>query len=327
MLRTLAALVAAQVLLAPVALVAQGPVRWSGYIQARETYRDGPGLSGSINRARLSASGGGAKDVTWRVQGEFRTGSVGTGRASVALQDAFVRYKPGALGITVGQYKTPFTREFITSLADIETADRSTVVDSLAPKRDIGVMADYSFGSDATVFLGVFNGEGQNVTANADSSLLIVGRVTGRPVPFLTLGANVADYGGDSTRYGVDVSIEYMGAIFRAEYVTQNRRRCRHRRRGLVRAGCLPGGSLGAARAQTGGFQPGWDQLRFQEQRYDRRRERGVSRREGASPGQLRLARDRRARKAYRHGDRPGAGEVLAQDTRSALQSLKSRSQ
>ncbi len=223
MLRTLAALVAAQVLLAPVALVAQGPVRWSGYIQARETYRDGPGLSGSINRARLSASGGGAKDVTWRVQGEFRTGSVGTGRASVALQDAFVRYKPGALGITVGQYKTPFTREFITSLADIETADRSTVVDSLAPKRDIGVMADYSFGSDATVFLGVFNGEGQNVTANADSSLLIVGRVTGRPVPFLTLGANVADYGGDSTRYGVDVSIEYMGAIFRAEYVTQNR--------------------------------------------------------------------------------------------------------
>ena len=33
----------------------------------------------------------------------------------------------------------------------------------------------------------------------------------------------MADYGGDSTRYGVDVSIEYMGAIFRAEYVTQNR--------------------------------------------------------------------------------------------------------
>ena len=142
--------------------------------------------------------------MTWRVQGEFRTGSVGTGRASVSLQDAYVRYKPGALGIQVGQYKTPFTREFITSLADIETADRSTVVDSLAPKRDIGVMADYAFGSDATVYLGVFNGEGQNITANADSSLLVVGRATGRPVPYLTLGANVADYGGDSTRYGVD---------------------------------------------------------------------------------------------------------------------------
>ena len=223
MLRTLAALVAAHFLLAPVALLAQGPVRWSGYIQARESYRDGPGLSGSINRARLSASGGGAKDVTWRVQGEFRTGSVGTGRASVSLQDAYVRYKPGAFGVQAGQFKTPFTREFITSLADIETADRSTVVDSLAPKRDIGVMADYAFGSDATVFLGVFNGEGQNITSNADSSLMVVGRITGRPVPFLTLGVNVAGYGGDSTRYGVDVSIEYMGAIFRAEYVGQNR--------------------------------------------------------------------------------------------------------
>ena len=46
-----------------------------------------------------------------------------------------------------GQFKTPFTREFITSLADVETADRATVVDSLAPKRDIGVMADYAIGS------------------------------------------------------------------------------------------------------------------------------------------------------------------------------------
>jgi hypothetical protein len=161
--------------------------------------------------------------VTWRIQGEFRQGSVGTGRASVALQDAVVRYKPGAFAIQAGQFKTPFTREFITSLSDIETADRSTVVDSLAPKRDIGVMAEYAFGADATVLLGLFNGEGQNVTANADSNYLIVGRVTGRPVPFLTLGANVADYAGDSTRYGVDVAIEYMGAIFRAEYVTQNR--------------------------------------------------------------------------------------------------------
>jgi hypothetical protein len=69
--------VAAQLFLVRGDLLAQGPVRWSGYIQARETYRDGPGLTGSINRARLSASGGGAKDVTWRVQGEFRTGSVG----------------------------------------------------------------------------------------------------------------------------------------------------------------------------------------------------------------------------------------------------------
>ncbi len=198
-------------------------VRLSGYIQARETYRDGVGLTGSINRARLTASGGGAKDLTWRIQGEFRTGSVGAGRASVSLQDAYVRYRPGSLGIQAGQFKTPFTREFITSLSDLETADRSTVVDSLAPRRDIGVMADYAFGADATVFAGVFNGEGQNLTANADSSLLVVFRATGRPLPYLSLGANVADYGGDSTRYGVDASVEYFGAVLRGEYIVQER--------------------------------------------------------------------------------------------------------
>src|SRR5689334_13398026 len=88
--------------------------RISGYLQARETYRDGIGFIGSINRARVTVGGGVIKDVTWRVQGEFRTGSVGTGRASVSLQDAYIRYKPANLGIQVGQFKTPFTREFIT---------------------------------------------------------------------------------------------------------------------------------------------------------------------------------------------------------------------
>ncbi|MBA3555766.1 MAG: hypothetical protein H0W29_13535 [Gemmatimonadales bacterium] len=198
-------------------------VRLSGYIQARETYRDEVGLTGSINRARLTVSGGGAKDLTWRIQGEFRTGSVGTGRASVSLQDAYIRYRPGSFGIQAGQFKTPFTREFITSLADLETADRSTVVDSLAPKRDIGIMAEYTFGADAAVFLGAFNGEGQNLTANADSNLLVVARVTGRPLSYLTLGANAAGYSGDSTRYGVDASVEYLGAVLRGEYIVQER--------------------------------------------------------------------------------------------------------
>jgi hypothetical protein len=198
-------------------------VRFTGYLQARETYRDGVGVTGSITRARLTAYGSVAKDVTWRVQGEFRTGSVGTGKPSVSLQDAYVRYKPGSLGIQAGQFKTPFTREFITSLADVETADRSTVVDSIAPKRDIGVMADYAPGSTATVTLGVFNGEGQNVTANTDSTLLWVGRATVRPVAYLSLGANVAQYGSDSTRYGVDGSLEYMGAALKGEYIGQHR--------------------------------------------------------------------------------------------------------
>lgn len=198
-------------------------VRFTGYVQARETYRDGVGLTGSINRARLTALGTATKDVTWRIQGEFRTGSVGTGKASVSLQDAYIRYKTGTLGLQAGQFKTPFTREFITSLADVETADRATVVDSLAPKRDIGVLADYAIGSAVTLLFGLFNGEGQNLTANADSSLLWVGRATARPVAYLTVGANVARYGSDSTRYGADGTLEYLGAALKGEYIGQHR--------------------------------------------------------------------------------------------------------
>lgn len=209
---------------APAAASSPTPgVRFTGYIQARETYREGVGLTGSINRARLTGYGIVATNVTWRIQGEFRTGSVGTGKASVSLQDAYIRYKTGDLGVQAGQFKTPFTREFLTSLADVESADRATVVDSIAPKRDIGIMADYAVGPTATVMLGVFNGEGQNVTANTDSTLLWVGRASVRPVAYLTLGANAATYQSDSTRYGVDASLEYRGATLKGEYIGQHR--------------------------------------------------------------------------------------------------------
>jgi phosphate-selective porin len=197
-------------------------VKLSGYIQGRETYQKNVGITGTINRARLAAAGAVAGNVTWRIQGEFRTGSVGTGRASVSLQDAYVRWTHNALGVEVGQFKTPFTREFITSLAEVETADRSTVVDSLAPKRDIGVMADYTIGGRATISAGIFNGEGQNITANSDSSTLGVARATFRPMPFLVLGANAGRYFADSTRYGADASLESPWIILRGEYIAQH---------------------------------------------------------------------------------------------------------
>ena len=199
------------------------PVKLSGYIQGRETYQENVGLIGTVNRARLTAAGSVAGNFTWRVQGEFRTGNVGTGRASVSLTDGYIRWTQNALGVQLGQFKTPFTWEYITSLSLIETADRATVVDSLAPKRDIGLMADYTVGGRVTISAGIFNGEGQNVTANTDSSALGVARVTYRPIPYLVLGANAARYFADSTRYGVDASVEAPWIILRGEYIGQHR--------------------------------------------------------------------------------------------------------
>lgn len=201
---------------------APSPVKLSGYIQAREVYQSNIGLTASINRARLTASSGIVQGVTWRVQGEFRTGSAGNGRASVALQDAYIRYNPGAWAVQAGQFKTPFTREFIASLADIETADRATVVDSLAPKRDIGLMAEY-IDRRIGLWAGVFNGEGQNVTANSDSTMLGVGRLAVRLLPHLALGVNGARWFGDSTRYGVDAGYEDERFALKGEYLGQSR--------------------------------------------------------------------------------------------------------
>lgn len=198
-------------------------VRWSGYLQARETWQKDAGLTGSINRARLTASGGIAADFTWRVQGEFRTGNVGNGKASVSLQDAYIRWKHGHLGVQAGQFKTPFSREFLVSLADVETADRATVVDSLAPKRDIGVMADYDLPERLQLFAGVFNGEGINTTTNRDSTVLGVVRAVVRLHRNVTVGANVARYFGDSTRFGADVNFEGPRLTIRAEVVAQSR--------------------------------------------------------------------------------------------------------
>jgi phosphate-selective porin len=192
---------------APSQAPAPSPVKLSGYLQAREVYQSKIGLTSSINRARLSASGGIVEAVTWRIQGEFRTGSVGTGRASVSLQDAYIRYNPATWAVQAGQFKTPFTREFMVSLADIETADRATAVDSLAPKRDIGFMGEYAY-RRVSIWVGVFNGEGQNVTANTDSTVLGVARLAVRLLPQLSLAVNGARYFGDSTRYGVDAAYE-----------------------------------------------------------------------------------------------------------------------
>jgi hypothetical protein len=187
-------------------------------------YQRETGLTGSINRARLAVGGNVLETVTWRLQGEFRTGSVGTGRASVSLQDAYIRCAPKLWAFEIGQFKTPFTLEFITSLADIETADRSTVVDSLAPKRDIGMMAEYLPGR-VHLWAGLFNGEGQNVTSNADSSALGVGRVALSIVPQLSVAVNGARYFGDSTRYGADAAYEGSRVTIKGEYIGQNRDR------------------------------------------------------------------------------------------------------
>lgn len=194
------------------------PAKLGGYLQTRLSYTKDVGMTATINRARLQATGTIATGFSYKVQGEFRTGSPGRG-ASVSLTDAFIRWSHQSLGVQVGQFKTPFAWEYLASIADIETLDRATVVDSLAPKRDIGLMADYQLSKYVLVSGGVFNGEGINVTANRDSTVLGVARVAVKPVPEITVGVNAARWFGDSTRYGADVAYQDTRFLLRGEYL------------------------------------------------------------------------------------------------------------
>ena len=104
------------------------------------------------------------------------------------------------------------------TLADMEALDRATVVDSLAPRRDIGIMAEYQVGKYALLSGGVFNGEGVNVTANRDSTVLGVVRLALKPAPEITLGVNAARWFGDSTRYAADAQYQDARFLVRGEY-------------------------------------------------------------------------------------------------------------
>lgn len=210
-------------LVIPSLLLAQSPVpapKLGGYIQARETYMDGPGLTASLNRARLSVDGTIAGGFSYRVLVEYEVpATTGTAAAGVSLRDAYIRWTRPNLTLTAGQFKVPFSREFITSITVIETADRAAVVDALAPKRDLGVMAEYNWRSTLTLSAGAFNGEGQNQPVNRDSTVMTAARLALRPIPYLTVAANIARTGSDSARYGGDAALEYRGALLRFEFL------------------------------------------------------------------------------------------------------------
>jgi hypothetical protein len=201
-----------------------GPtLKVGGYIQARETWQEaGNVLTGTLNRARAYVEGNLTAGFTYRIMAEYEAGGNASTAASVSLRDAYIRWTRNDFVVWAGQFKTPFSPEFIMSITQVETADRATVVDTLAPKRDIGVMATYAFRPYVTLAAGFFNGEGQNRIINVDSANMVVARATVRPIPFITFGGNIAKYDSDSTRWGVDAQFEYRGALVRAEYIRQD---------------------------------------------------------------------------------------------------------
>ncbi|MEO8294647.1 MAG: porin [Gemmatimonadota bacterium] len=194
-----------------------------GYLQARENYQTRRGLTASLNRARVSVDGTAGGGFSYRILVEYAVPPGGTAASVVSLRDAYIRWIRSAFTVTAGQFKVPFSREFLTSITVLESADRSAVVDAIAPKRDLGLMAEYNWRSAITISVGAFNGEGQNQPTNRDSVVMIAARVTMRPVAYLSLAGNVARSGSDSSRYGIDAQFDYHGATLKVEYLGEHR--------------------------------------------------------------------------------------------------------
>jgi hypothetical protein len=192
---------------------------------------EGATQSFTVRAARLRL--GGTLDGGWSyfLQTNFASGS--------SLLDARIAYSPRPeYTIYVGRFKTPYSREFIAYLGDLDYISRSRVVDALVPNRQIGLQAARRFGDHVLLSLGGFTG-GENAPRN--ESLVGVGRlelvsldVGGGVLSFAGQGALGRDaaiaaralpvtFEGDGHLYGADMRYErgrlqLSGEYHRAEW-------------------------------------------------------------------------------------------------------------
>jgi hypothetical protein len=170
----------------------------------------------------VSVDGALPSKFSYRLLAEFQASAGVRSPATVSLREAIARWSPSPWAITAGEFKTPFTREYLIPVPQLEMADLAVAVDSIAPKYDVGVMGEVAAGPYANLYVGVFNGEGANAIANRDSVAIVIARVTTRPLPQLALGGSYSHDSADSLRWGVDGVVTQSGAMVRAEYLTRH---------------------------------------------------------------------------------------------------------
>jgi hypothetical protein len=118
-----------------------GP-KLGGYLQVRETFADATRLSATLNRARFSIDGPLPNRFTYRFLVELEAGATARTAGTVSLREANIRWAYAPVAFQAGQFKTPFSREYLIPVPALETPDFSAVVDTLAPKYDIGLMGE-----------------------------------------------------------------------------------------------------------------------------------------------------------------------------------------
>ena len=211
-------------------------IRFSGYVSVRDT-RHGDSTAFAVNRARLTAMVSPLPFLAVRVQGDFSGGVSGrvSSDSSVhgfELTDAYIQLSQPAAdsmrwghwhpALLAGQFKQPFSLEYLTSFAYLRTANRASAIDQLTPKRDVGVMGQVAWSQYVVMEASVTNGQGANALSNPDGRELVIGRITVRPLPWLALAAKLGDEGVDHIK-GYDGRIAWRNLLIEGEGIHRSR--------------------------------------------------------------------------------------------------------
>jgi len=119
----------------------------------------------AIQRARLTMKGHVfSDDIKFKFQTDY-----GKGRAS--LKDFYVNFKLGkGLHVRLGQWKRPFSRQYLTSSGKQEFVDREITDDAFGRGRDVGFAVHNNYEKSPTFewVIGVFNGTGVKSSLSGD---------------------------------------------------------------------------------------------------------------------------------------------------------------
>jgi hypothetical protein len=139
------------------------------------------------------------------------------------LQDVWITYISDYADVTIGQFKIPVGLEALQPTARLLFPERARVVGAFGDRRDIGLKIDKKIGDYFYYNVGIYNGQGQNVTDTDHPKDLGV-RLEVYPIPGLTIGG--VAYGtigerelGARDRFEGDLRLELADLIVQGEYI------------------------------------------------------------------------------------------------------------
>lgn len=157
----------------------------SGYIQARYTMDKDEVNDFQAKRARGKFSGNVSEKIKYSLLFDFIDDKHGSNLADAYID---VNYLPQAK-VRMGQFKTPFSMEYLTSSTKWDTVELAQVVSKLGSKRDIGIQISGDVSPLVEYTVGVFNGTGSNAAEENKRKDIIAHGVI-KPLKGLLLGVS-----------------------------------------------------------------------------------------------------------------------------------------